>query len=102
VFLIGRSLGGAVAIHLLAKLSQNNQSIFAGAIIENTFTSIPDMADSMFPFLKLLGPIKNKMIKINWDSLSKVRKVNCPLLFISGDKDTFVPTEMTQRLYAAS
>ena len=56
----------------------------------------------MFPFLKLLGPIKNKMIKINWDSLSKVRKVNCPLLFISGDKDTFVPTEMTQRLYAAS
>lgn len=41
VYLLGRSLGGAVALHLLAE----NQRIFKGAIIENTFTGISEMAD---------------------------------------------------------
>ncbi len=57
------------------------------------------MADALFPFLKLIPSIKRRMLKINWDSLGKVDKVNCPILFVSGDKDSFVPTEMTQRLY---
>lgn len=60
------------------------------------------MADTLFPFLKLIPRIKKLMLKINWDSLSKVKKItNCPVLFVSGDKDTFVPTEMTRRLYSA-
>ena len=53
------------------------------------------MADALFPFLKLIPSIKRRMLKINWDSLGKVEKVSCPILFVSGDKDSFVPTEMT-------
>ena len=41
VYLLGRSLGGAVAISTLVE----NQRVFKGAIIENTFTGISEMAD---------------------------------------------------------
>lgn len=41
VFLLGRSLGGAVAINTLA----DSARVFKGAIIENTFTGISEMAD---------------------------------------------------------
>ena len=36
VFLLGRSLGGAVAVHILV----DSARVFKGAIIENTFTGI--------------------------------------------------------------
>lgn len=92
VFLIGRSLGGAVALHLLAEL---NEPIFKGAIIENTFTGISEMAEVLFPLLGLVRSLKEKMLRIHWDNLKQVKHISCPLLFVSGDKDTFVPTEMT-------
>jgi pimeloyl-ACP methyl ester carboxylesterase len=41
LFLIGRSLGGAVAAYA-ASLDPN---LFDGLILENTFTSISDMVD---------------------------------------------------------
>ena len=41
VFLLGRSLGGAVALHTV----KNHPTLFRGVIVENTFTSLPDMVD---------------------------------------------------------
>jgi len=41
------------------------------------------------------------MLKIKWDSLAIVGKIKTPILFISGDQDTFVPTTMTIRLHDA-
>ena len=76
--------------------------LFKAAIIENTFTNIGDMADVLFPFLKLIPTIKKRMLKLNWDSLQVVTQIKTPLLFITGDMDTFVPTEMTKRLFAAA
>jgi hypothetical protein len=67
IFLFGRSLGGAVALHLGKKIS--SRSLFSyfilrylashlaqinaipplhSVIVENTFTSIPDMAKRLF------------------------------------------------------
>lgn len=96
VFLIGRSLGGGVGIHLLSDL---NGTVFRGAIIENTWTTMSEMADQLFPFLALIKTIKNKMLKLNWDNLAKVKKITSPILFITGSLDSFVPTEMTRRLH---
>jgi fermentation-respiration switch protein FrsA (DUF1100 family) len=98
LFLIGRSLGGAVAINTL----KEEPGLFKAAIIENTFTSIGDMADVLFPFLKMIPNLKQSMLKMNWDSLKLVTEITTPILFITGDIDTFVPTEMTQRLYDAA
>lgn len=53
------------------------------------------MADVIFPFLKSIKPIKKLMLKIKWESDLAVAKVKLPILFISGDMDTFVPTWMT-------
>lgn len=43
----GRSLGGAVAINLAASFPQR----LGAVIVENTFTSILDMIDILFPLL---------------------------------------------------
>jgi fermentation-respiration switch protein FrsA (DUF1100 family) len=99
VFGHGRSLGGAVLCHLAAKLSRENKNIFTGIVVESTFTSISDMANHLFFFLKYLGPIKNAMLKLKWDSKAEVGDITCPILFISGTHDTFVPTALTRELY---
>jgi fermentation-respiration switch protein FrsA (DUF1100 family) len=95
VFLIGRSLGGAVALSLLSEGGQ----VFRAAIIENAWTSISEMVDIFYPVLKLFPIVKVFMLKMRWDNLQKIKTVTCPLMFVSGDRDTFVLTEMTQRLY---
>ena len=49
IFVFGRSLGGAVAIDLVSKnICLSN---IKGLILENTFTSISDMVDKVFPYL---------------------------------------------------
>jgi fermentation-respiration switch protein FrsA (DUF1100 family) len=45
VFLMGRSLGGALAVHLSAQMCEKKDPYFKGVVIESTFTSISDMAD---------------------------------------------------------
>lgn len=97
--MVGRSLGGAVAIHLIAAGASND--LFKGVIIENTFTCIGEMAEKLFPFLKYVP--KQYLLKINWDNLSMVRvwPKNMPVLLITGSSDSFVPCEMTDRLYSA-
>ena len=70
VFLIGRSLGGAVALNLLATLKE---PIFKGVVIESTFTNVTEMVDILFPFLKVLGPLKKHILKISWDNLKLVK-----------------------------
>ena len=111
---MGRSLGGAVAIHTLAKMAkQSNPSTldkiageddcyFRGLIIENTFSSISDMADTLFGFLKWIPNIKAKMLKLNWNSEEQIEHVTVPILFVSGSADQLVPTQMTFRLSNAA
>lgn len=65
--MIGRSLGGGVGLHLLGDLKEQ---VFNGAIIENTWTTISEMAEVLFPFLGLIKNLKNKMLKLNWDNLA--------------------------------
>ena len=62
IFLLGRSLGGAVAAEAFF---DEHADIIDGIILENTFTSISDMVDIMFPFL---APIKEYVLKIGWDT----------------------------------
>jgi len=70
VFLIGKSLGGAVALNLLSTLKE---PIFKGVVIESTFTNVIDMADILFPFLKVIGPLKKYVLKISWDNMRLVK-----------------------------
>ena len=84
VFLLGRSLGGAVATHTYAKMAQAGEKWIKGVILENTFTSVEKIADNVFPFLKAIPNIKKRMLRLDWNSEDKIKHLDCPLLIIAG------------------
>ncbi|XP_033100697.1 protein ABHD13-like [Anneissia japonica] len=96
MFLMGRSLGGAVAIHLASKVE--NQDRIRGIVLENTFTNIPEMGAVVIglDFLKWLPLI---FYKNQYLSLLKIYKVQVPTLFLSGSMDELVPPNMMYRLF---
>lgn len=90
VVLVGRSLGGAVAVDLARDGAR-------GLVLESTFTSMPDVADHhLWPL-----PARN-LISTRLDSLSKVGSYRGPLLQSHGTADTLVPFAMAERLHAAA
>lgn len=75
IFLFGRSIGGAVAIGTAANRQPGDVK---GVIVENSFTSIDDMIDVVFPPLKVFKFLnRNK-----WNSLSAMERLKAPVLFI--------------------
>lgn len=90
IIVYGRSLGGAVAAELATVVDP------AGAILESTFTSIPDMAQHAFPWLPA------SLARIRYDTLSKVGRISCPLLILHSPEDEVIPYQHSQRLAAAA
>lgn len=99
VVLYGRSLGGAVATHLAARYQQQ----LRGAMIENTFTCLEDMAGRMFPPLRFLigrGRPANFLLRNKWANYREVERLTAtPVLFIGSVHDEMVPFEHMQELY---
>ena len=68
VILFGRSLGGAVVIELATR--PENEHIKA-VIVENTFTSVPLIGMSVFPFLApVIKLLPNFAVKVTTFSVS--------------------------------
>lgn len=95
IVLFGRSLGGAVAVDLAADAVYGQKIM--GIILENTFTSIPEMAVHLIhPCVRRL-PLcfyKNKYL-----SEHKIQFLSAPVLFVSGLADTLVPPRMMSKLH---
>ena len=91
LFLFGRSLGGVCALEVASK------NPAAGLILESTFTSARDMADTIFPFFPLKFLLKSK-----YDALGQVSSVNIPKLFMHGTEDEIVPYKMGRKLFEAA
>jgi len=96
IILFGRSLGGAVAIDLATR-STNKDSI-AAVMLENTFTSIPDVAKILFPF-KLIKCLPVWFYKNKFKSHRKACRMTQPTLFLSGLSDQLIPPRMMNDLY---
>ncbi|KAL3623633.1 Alpha/beta hydrolase domain-containing protein wav2 [Castilleja foliolosa] len=104
IIVFGRSLGGAVG----AVLTKNNPDKVAGLILENTFTSILDMAGVLLPFLKWFigksnskGPkILNSLVRSPWNTIDVIGEIKQPILFLSGLRDEMVPPLHMEMLYA--
>jgi uncharacterized protein len=91
IVLFGRSLGGAVAAHLAARTSP------AGLILESVFTSVPDMATRLFPFL----PVR-WLARYRYDVRRSVRDVACPVLVIQSRDDEIIPFANGVQVYEAA
>jgi hypothetical protein len=86
--LLGESLGGAVMVDLAAERGAR------GLILENTFSSLPDVAKYHLPWL----PLK-LLMRTRFDSLSKIDRYHGPLLMCHGTGDRTVPVELARKLF---
>jgi uncharacterized protein len=91
VLLYGESLGSAVAVDLATKVP------VAGVIIEEPFTSVADVGAKMFPYLPVRLLVRDK-----YDTLSKIDRINAPLLILHSRDDEFFPMSQAERLLAAA
>ncbi|MBD2179013.1 alpha/beta fold hydrolase [Pseudanabaena sp. FACHB-1998] len=94
ILIYGHSLGGAIAIDLA-----NKHPDAMGMIVDASFTSMSEMA-SLDPKYRVF-PI-DALIHQRFDSLSKVRSIKVPVLYIHGTADELIPPTMGQRLYEAT
>ena len=92
-YIVGHSLGGAIATELARRHPEAS-----GLVLEATFTSVRDMiSQSKWGFLPV-GLILNQ----EFDTLGKIGEVKMPVLVTHGTRDSIVPIEMGERLYAAA
>lgn len=91
IVIYGRSLGGAVAIHLAAEKGAR------GLIIERTFDSIVGLAADLYPWLPVRLLMRNR-----YESVDKIRSYDRPLLQLHGEEDSLVPVELAKRLFEAA
>jgi uncharacterized protein len=89
--LMGESLGAAVAVELAA--ADGCRAL----VLESAFTSAPDMAAVLFPFIPARLFMRNR-----FDSLAKIGRYRGPLLQSHGTADTIIPFEQGKRLFDAA
>jgi fermentation-respiration switch protein FrsA (DUF1100 family) len=90
IVLWGESLGGAVAVDLA-------QDGARGLILENTFTSMPEVAHWHYPWLPARTMMKNR-----YNSIAKISRFHGPMLQFHGDADTIVPYSIGRQLFDAA
>jgi uncharacterized protein len=92
IVIYGESLGGAVAI----ELAQRQPGIH-GLIVQSSFTRMQDVIVRRGEWYGHM-PI-GLLLTEKFDSISKVKTLKMPLLFIHGTDDGIVPVDMSQTLY---
>ena len=95
-FIYGHSLGGAIAIELALRHPEA-----AGLITESTFTSVSDLARRRYSGALNLLPL-DFMIEHRFDSISKIGKLEMPLLVVHGTSDVKIPYSMSEALFSAA
>ncbi|HUI07903.1 MAG TPA: alpha/beta hydrolase [Verrucomicrobiae bacterium] len=91
VVVYGESLGSAVAADLATKVD------IGGLVLEEAFTSVPDVGQKMFPYL----PVR-WLVRTQYDTLAKMPRIHAPLLIFHSRDDEFFDLRHAQRLLAAA
>ncbi len=91
IILWGESLGGGVATYLAAKHT------VGGLVLESTYTSLPDVARTIFPFLPA-----RLIMSTRYDSLGRIRQIHVPVLGLHSPQDEVIPYRLGKRLYEAA
>jgi len=91
IIFFGRSLGGSIAAHLAKDYPPK------ALILESTFTSIRDMAATIYPFLPI-----SLLVRFQYTTIDYLQKVKCPLLVIHSPDDDLIPFCQGRRLFQAA
>jgi fermentation-respiration switch protein FrsA (DUF1100 family) len=91
VIFYGHSLGGAVAAHLAAKVKPR------ALILEATFTSVPDLGKSMFPFF----PVR-MLCRYQYNTKALLPGITIPVLVIHSPNDEMIPFRNGEAIYKAA
>jgi len=89
IIIFGRSLGAAMAADLAS------QNLSAGVILESAFTSVPDMAASLYPWL----PVR-WLSRYQYNNLEKIDRITSPLLVMHSRADEIIPFTHGEQLFA--
>ncbi len=94
--IFGHSMGSGVAVELA---SQRHVGVdYGGLILESSFTRLPDVAKAV----GVSGTVASWFATQEFDSLSKIGRVDAPILMLHGTADTTVPVALGRRLYEAA
>ncbi len=97
ILVFGRSLGGAVALGLAHELHAQQSALPAGLILESTFTSVPDLAAELYPWL----PVR-RLARIEYPNLERIGALAIPLLIAHSPDDEIINVAHGRALYAAA
>jgi fermentation-respiration switch protein FrsA (DUF1100 family) len=89
IVLFGRSLGAAIASDLATRTQPG------AVILESAFTSVPDMAARLYPWL----PVR-WLASYRYDNAAKIRNISSPVLVMHSRDDEIIPFAHGERLYA--
>ncbi len=90
IVVYGFSLGGGVATELASRHEP------AGLVVQSSFTSIPDVANSIAPV------VPDSWVKSQMRSVDKVAQIHCPKLFVHSTGDRLIPFELGKQLFQAA
>ncbi len=111
IVLHGISMGGATVLRTVGEdLPEQVKCVIADCAYTSVFDILSYQAKRMYklppyplvPLVSLVCKLRAGYFIGEASTLKQVSKTTKPILFIHGDEDTFVPTEMVYRLYEVS
>ena len=94
--IFGHSMGGAVAVRLASTLHGGRD--YAALALESTFTRLPAVAASA----GFWGRVAAAFTTLEFDSLSRIQRIDAPILMLHGSADTTVPVALGRALRDAA
>ena len=92
----GHSMGSGVAVELASH--HHGGSDYGALILESSFPRLPDVAKAV----GVIGTIASWFATQQFDSASKIKAVDAPILMLHGSADKTVPVELGRRLFDAA
>jgi len=91
ITIFGRSLGGAVAAELAAKVQPGT------LILESTFSSAKEMAKMILPVMSYLVPMR-----FEFKTVEYIKQVSSPVLIVHSPGDEIIPYELGEKVFQAA
>jgi len=91
IVIFGRSLGASVA----SRLAAQQQPL--ALIVESSFTSVPDIAQHLYPWLPARW-----LSRLSHATRDYVRDVRCPVLVVHSRDDEIIPFHHGEAIYASA